>query len=75
MTGRKLQPVSFNVADDYERSLYEYALAQQKYFSRYVKRLIERDRDGKEAPVVEVMPIAPVDKITPDKRALAKGYL
>lgn len=46
---RAVQPVSFNLTDEYEKDLYEYALSQQKYFSRYVKRLIENDRRGEVA--------------------------
>ncbi|MCM3637723.1 hypothetical protein M3152_08310 [Sporosarcina luteola] len=41
---RKIQPVSFNLDNDYENDLHEFAMEQDKYFSKYVKRLIERDR-------------------------------
>lgn len=45
---RKIKPVSFNATDVYEVELYEFAISQQKYFSRYVKRLIEQDRSRQE---------------------------
>ncbi|WP_252503302.1 hypothetical protein [Sporosarcina sp. Marseille-Q4943] len=43
---RKIQPVSFNMENEYENGLYEFAMEQDKYFSKYVKRLIEKDRAG-----------------------------
>lgn len=82
MTGRKLSVVSFNVSDEYERGLYEFAIAQQKFLSRYIKRLIEQDRARKQEPVGEVMTIVPEDTphapngiIDEDMRALALSCL
>lgn len=68
---RRNQPVCFNMDDDYERELFEYAQSQQKYFSRYVKRLIEMDRAGvqRQPQVIEQQPpIEPQD--TPKPRAV-----
>lgn len=47
MGNRKLQPVSFNLDDPFEVQLLNYA--KEKNFSRYVKRLIQRDKEG--API------------------------
>lgn len=64
---RVIQPVSFNVEDDYERKLLEYALSQQKYFSRYVKRLIEKDREGVPAAITP-QPVQTVTKVKDDSK-------
>lgn len=56
MRKRALQPVSFNLSDQYERELYEYAMEQQKYFSKYIKYIIEKDRSSK----VQTAPFQPV---------------
>ena len=75
---RKIQPISFNLDDVYERKLHEYALEQSKYFSKYVKLLIEKDRSGKlvvplaSAPVTPA--VAPVKKSVASK-SIAKGFL
>lgn len=39
---REVKSVSFCVKDRYEHDLYQYALQQGK-FSKYIKRLIDRD--------------------------------
>lgn len=44
---RVIQPVSFNITDHYEEKIYQFALEQQKYFSRYVKNLIVKDMESK----------------------------
>ncbi len=44
MGERKVKQVSFSLDDDFERKLYEHADAQ--IFSKYVKRLIDRDLNG-----------------------------
>lgn len=69
MAKRVIQPVSFNVEDDYERKLHEYALSQGKFFSRYIKRLIEKDREG--VPVVTAQPVA-VAKVKDDNKKTKK---
>ncbi|WP_163258365.1 hypothetical protein [Bacillus paranthracis] len=44
---KKVKSVAFNVADTMEYGMFHYA-GKQKYFSTYVKRLIQRDmEDGK----------------------------
>lgn len=45
MKKRTVQPVSFNITDPYEKELLGFANQQQKYFSRYVKWLINKDRE------------------------------
>jgi hypothetical protein len=42
---RVVKPVSFNLADPFEYGLYEFA-GKQGAFSKYVKRLIQRDQEG-----------------------------
>lgn len=41
---KKVKSVAFNIADPMEYALYEYA-KKNKYFSTYVKRLIQRDME------------------------------
>jgi hypothetical protein len=41
---KKVKSVAFNIADPIEYALYQYAL-ENKYFSTYVKRLIQRDME------------------------------
>lgn len=41
---KKVKSVAFNVADPIEYALYQYA-KKNKYFSTYVKRLIQRDME------------------------------
>lgn len=50
------QPVCFNMSDAYEKELFEFAITQQRFFSRYIKRLIERDRDEKQTPLNATSP-------------------
>jgi hypothetical protein len=42
---KKVKSVAFNVADPIEYALYQYA-NKHKYFSTYVKRLIQRDMEN-----------------------------
>jgi hypothetical protein len=42
---KKVKSVAFNVADPIEYALYQYAM-ENKYFSTYVKRLIQRDMEN-----------------------------
>jgi hypothetical protein len=44
-TKRVVKPVSFNLADPFENGLYEFA-TKHGPFSKYVKRLIQRDQEG-----------------------------
>jgi hypothetical protein len=48
---RKIQPVSFNLTDVYEESLYSHAM-NNGAFSKYIKRLIQRDMERR----VKVVP-------------------
>jgi hypothetical protein len=41
---RKVQPVSFSLTDPFESNLYKYAI-NNGAFSKYVKRLIQRDME------------------------------
>ncbi|AYP68762.1 hypothetical protein BpsS36_00056 [Bacillus phage vB_BpsS-36] len=41
---KKVKSVAFNVADPLEYAMYHHA-GQHKYFSTYVKRLIQRDME------------------------------
>jgi hypothetical protein len=41
---RKIQPVSFSLSDPFEQELYQYAI-NNGAFSKYVKRLIQRDME------------------------------
>jgi hypothetical protein len=44
---RKIQPVSFSLSDPFEEELYKYATNSVDHgaFSKYVKRLIQRDME------------------------------
>jgi len=41
---KKVKSVAFNVADPIEYALYQYS-RKNKYFSTYIKRLIQRDME------------------------------
>jgi hypothetical protein len=45
MVNRKVQPVSFNLSDPYEKELFNYATSKGA-FSKYIKRLIQREKEG-----------------------------
>lgn len=45
MEDRKIRPVSFNLLDPYEVELNEFVKTKGK-FSKYVKRLIQKDKEG-----------------------------
>ena len=47
---RKIQPVSFSLSDPYESELYNYAI-NNGAFSRYIKRLIQADKERRERVV------------------------
>lgn len=73
---RKIQPVSFNLEDIYERKLHEYALTQNKYFSKYVKWLIDKERSGTPTvPAVSVPKVIVEDKPVKFGKAAVKGFL
>lgn len=41
---RKIQPVSFSLSDNFESQLYNFAM-KNGAFSKYIKRLIQRDME------------------------------
>lgn len=45
MKDRKIRPVSFNLMDPYEVELNEF-VKSKGMFSKYVKRLIQKDKEG-----------------------------
>lgn len=45
MKDRKIRPVSFNLMDPYEVELNNF-VKSKGMFSKYVKRLIQKDKDG-----------------------------
>lgn len=83
MTARTNKTVSFSHSDKYERDLMTYALDPARgKFGPYIKRLIERDRDGwanvGPAEVARVVPAKEVVKtpVIGDKmRKVASGFL
>lgn len=44
MVNRKVQPVSFNLSDPFEKELLNHAISKGA-FSKYIKRLIQRDKE------------------------------
>lgn len=56
MKERHIGQVSFNLLNDYEKGLFIHASKKEHGgFSQYIKRLIERDREG-----YNVIPLKPV---------------
>jgi len=47
---RKIQPVSFSLSDPFESELYNFAI-NNGAFSKYIKRLIQHDKERKERVV------------------------
>lgn len=45
MNNRKVRPVSFNLLDPFEEELNNFA-NEKGSFSKYVKRLIQKDKEG-----------------------------
>ena len=75
---RKIPSVSFNMDDSHEKELYNHASKQEKFFSKYVKRLIERDRSGSVAPTTAAQVAIPMQiRDEPKKigKSIAKGFL
>lgn len=60
---RKTKSISFDLTDSYETQLLEHAENQGKYFSRYIKRLIDRDRNNVPVAPVITTPIAQNDDL------------
>lgn len=57
-TNIKRRPVAFNLDDPFEKALSDHA-DQHTNFSAYVKRLIQRDKEGGAAPQPQEAPILP----------------
>jgi hypothetical protein len=69
MVKRKVQPVSFNLDDPFESKLYRFAMSNGA-FSKYIKRLIQKDQEGGiKFSVPTEMPV--VQK----KKPVAKSFL
>lgn len=67
---RKVQPVSFNLADPYESKLYMFALSNGA-FSKYIKRLIQRDKEG---DVIKLS--APIEvPVIQKKKAVSSSFI
>jgi hypothetical protein len=64
---RKVQPVSFSLTDPFESQLYKYATTNGA-FSKYIKRLIQRDMERR----VSVTPAVPTKK-TPAQPIVIHG--
>lgn len=43
---KKVKSIAFQLADPMEYKMYKHAETQGKYFSTYIKRLIQRDIEG-----------------------------
>jgi len=48
MSNRIIKSLSFSKDDPHEIELHNFAVEQDKYFGRYIKRLIDRDKREKE---------------------------
>lgn len=65
--GRKCKTVSFDLNDGFERGLLQHA-EQNGKFSKYVKRLIQKDREG--GVVIAAAPNDPIE-VDEDAEAMA----
>lgn len=64
---KKVKSVAFNIADPMEYMLYQYA-NKHKYFSTYVKRLIQRDMEnGHKVDLKEIENLSEIYKEEEDK--------
>lgn len=86
MTERTIKTLSFSHSDKYEHDLMTYALDPARgKFGPYIKRLIERDRDGWQAQVtaspvalasaVPAVQAVKAPVIGDSMRKVAKGFL
>ena len=71
-TARKIQPVSFSLSDPFESQLYKHAI-DNGAFSKYVKRLIQRDMERR-VKVVNAKK-APIPQVTNSSMVLVDGKL
>lgn len=70
---REVGQVSFSMIDSYEKGLWDHS-AKQGAFSKYVKRLIDRDINNSDYPVNLIGEVIPLSNKNEDKEA-AKGFL
>ncbi|HHQ8913229.1 TPA: hypothetical protein ACSVZR_003486 [Bacillus cereus] len=55
---KKVKSVAFNLDDPMEFKQYHHALGHGKYFSTYIKRLIQRDIEGGENKPLSIEDLA-----------------
>lgn len=75
MKKRHNQPVSFNLTNKYEAGLLEFALEQDKYFSKYIKRLIEQDRTRNHTQQTQQAVSIPINKYLHEKKETLDAFL
>ncbi|MBQ6447027.1 hypothetical protein KGR20_15765 [Cytobacillus oceanisediminis] len=68
MDNRKVRPVSFNLDDPFEFELNEYA-NKNGVFSKYIKRLIQRDKEKTFTNIIEV------SNESSKKKGIAKSFI
>ena len=68
MDSRKVRPVSFNLDDPFEFELNEHA-NKNGVFSKYIKRLIQRDKEKLVANFIEIT------NEQPKKKGVAKSFI
>lgn len=72
MKERHIGQVSFNLFDEYEKGLWDFANQKEHgRFSQYIKRLIEKDRSG----YGRVIPIAGPQQVVYEDKTAAQGFL
>jgi hypothetical protein len=69
MGNRKVRPVSFNLLDPFEKELNDFANAKG-VFSKYVKRLIQKDKEVAKRQVIEIIQDEPKKK-----KGIAKSFV
>lgn len=67
MNNRKVRPVSFNLLDPFEEELNNFA-NEKGSFSKYVKRLIQKDKEG-----IVLTQVKSEEKIK--KKGVAKSFI
>ncbi|MDW0112149.1 hypothetical protein QT711_03060 [Sporosarcina saromensis] len=76
MKSREICPVSFNLKDEYERELFEFAKQPENgRFSLFIKRLIAEERSRREAPIIPQAPVQVMKVDHEDNKQAAKGFL
>lgn len=77
MSNRIIKSISFNKEDPYEMELFNFAMKQDKYFGKYIKRLIDRDERVKGRTPSDVVPSLPtaVKRVTCQDGDAASDFL